>query len=316
MLTNANNIDRVMKNRLAKMPLNQGLNHKMIRNDKVFDRVMENRRKPGGFGYRVAANRVAAKTAKRVAEKMTGWENLEVELDAWEAQGKTATLWWRDDDAVCPTPQLERLVDLSGATSTPLALAVIPSPAEDSLSAYLSGHPLVCVIQHGYAHINHTDSEDKKSELGPERPADEILAELARGWGRLEGFKNRLAVLVPPWNRINPELVSRLPLLGLSTFGPRRGAEPAPGLIQVNTHADIMDWRKRRFIGPEADLESIIKHLSGRREGAVDAAEPTGLLTHHKDHDEGAWEFLKNLMARIHGHPAAGWLSAKQVFWP
>ena len=39
---------------------------------------------------------------------MDAWHDLDVELDAWEANGLTATLWWRDDDAVAPKREFDR----------------------------------------------------------------------------------------------------------------------------------------------------------------------------------------------------------------
>ena len=38
------------------------------------------------------------------------WDRLEREIDAWAAAGREATLWWRDDDAVAATAELERLL--------------------------------------------------------------------------------------------------------------------------------------------------------------------------------------------------------------
>ena len=43
---------------------------------------------------------------------MTGWADLDAELDRWKAAGRAATLWWRDDDATRPTPALDRLLAL------------------------------------------------------------------------------------------------------------------------------------------------------------------------------------------------------------
>ena len=36
------------------------------------------------------------------------WLELNAELDRWHKAGKTARFWLRDDDAVEPTPELER----------------------------------------------------------------------------------------------------------------------------------------------------------------------------------------------------------------
>ena len=110
------------------------------------------------------------------------------------------------------------------------------------------------LLQHGYAHTNHAPPGDKKIELGPHRPAMFVLGELGTGRLALERlFGSRvLPVLVPPWNRIAPALVPTLPEIGyrgLSAFGPRAAPRPGPGLLQVNTHIDLIDWKTRRLRG-------------------------------------------------------------------
>ena len=42
---------------------------------------------------------------------MTSWADLGAELGQWAAEGREATLWWRDDDAIEPTPALDRMID-------------------------------------------------------------------------------------------------------------------------------------------------------------------------------------------------------------
>ncbi len=244
----------------------------------------------------------------------SGWRDIENELDAWRAEAKVATIWWRDDDATTVTPELERLLAISEKTG--LGLAVIPAAADRELALLMNGNPRITVIQHGYAHVNHASAGEKKIELGGNRNLDSILGELTLGWERLEDFKYRLPVLVPPWNRIDSDLVLQLPMLGLSTFGPRDKTEPTPGLIQANTHVDIIDWRSRTFIGEEAALAGITRHLSERRLGSVDCTEPTGILSHHLVHDDKAWIFLEKLVEFTIDNSALRWLCAREVFWP
>ena len=43
--------------------------------------------------------------------KTQPWQDLRDELDRWAEAGRTATLWWRDDDAVMPGPLLDRLAE-------------------------------------------------------------------------------------------------------------------------------------------------------------------------------------------------------------
>ncbi|MCY4285324.1 MAG: polysaccharide deacetylase family protein [Thiotrichales bacterium] len=242
------------------------------------------------------------------------WPDLIGELDAWRDEGRTASLWWRDDDAVAPTPALDRLAGLAGEHAVTVGLAVIPALAQPALAAWIGSAP-VEVLPHGWQHRNHAGPGEKKAELAGHRQADAVVAELAQGLRRLgEIAGDRLRpVLVPPWNRIGRDLRPALPRLGfrgLSTFGPRPAVEPSPGLRQVNCHVDVVDWRGGRgFVGCDRALASVIAHLAARRARSVDSAEPTGLLTHHAVHEESTWTFLARFMERTRRHPAVRWLA-------
>lgn len=254
---------------------------------------------------------------------MNAWDALRAELDRWADAGRAATLWWRDDDAGAPDPALNRLIALADNHRVPLTLAVIPTRAGNEIAGLIARSPVLTAVQHGYAHLNHAPASERKMELGPHRPADIVIAELAVGWDRLDSlFGARLRpILVPPWNRIAPHLIPMLPELGyrgLSTFGPRRRARPVAGLVQANGHLDIIDWPgTRSFVGLELATATLIDHLAARRTGKLaDPAEPTGLLTHHLAHDTEAWAFVEGLLTRTCGHPGARWLDAAAAFAP
>ena len=226
-------------------------------------------------------------------------------------------MWWRDDDAERPTPALDRLLGL--AAGVPLALAVIPGRAVAPLAQLLAACPGARVLQHGWMHANHAAADEKKCELGPQRPLPLIMDELAAGWRRLAGLFGPLAiaVLTPPWNRMSEGLVPLLATagyLGLSTAGPRRQAEPSPGLRQVNTHADLAAWPSGRFIGSASALGLVVAHLAARRAGRIDAAEPTGLLTHHLVMDRDTAIFIARFLALTREHRAVRWLGAAEAF--
>jgi hypothetical protein len=245
------------------------------------------------------------------------WEDLGLELDAWRASGRRAALWWRDDDAAEPTPALDMLLDL--ARGLPLALAVIPGRALDGLARRVDRCEGVSILQHGWLHENHARPGEKKSELGAQRPLAAILGDLASGWRKLATlFGGRAApVLTPPWNRIAEPLLPLLPdagYAGVSTFGPRRAAAPYAGLVQANTHVDLVDWRRRGFVGVPRALGALVGHLAARRAGRADASEPTGILTHHLLLDRAGADFLARLLAVTRPHPAARWLATAEVF--
>jgi hypothetical protein len=249
---------------------------------------------------------------------MSDWRGLEVELEHWSRAGRDVTLWWRDDDAVTATPELERLLAVAQQPSgrLPLCLAVIPRQADESLAKFAEGQPQLSILQHGFAHANPAPASEKKAELGAHRPAAAILGELLEGRTLLHALfaAKLLPALVPPWNRIAPAVRSGLPGIGLSfisTYGPRaRGDRQA-----VNTHADIIDWHHGRgFVGEDAALALIAGHLAARREGRADPDEPTGILTHHLVHDEAGWKFLTELVYRLSRQAGVRWLAGTAIF--
>lgn len=236
---------------------------------------------------------------------MTDWGELDAELAAWRSAGRSPSFWWRDDDAIEPTPVLDRLLDQSRSHNVPIVLAVIPGKAKESLARRLADEPAVVVVQHGWTHINHAPPFRPKAELAADRPISFMLGELSRGALALDRVfgRNWTRALVPPYNRIAAELANDLPLagyVGLSTYGPRRAVNTA--LAVTNTHADIIDWTTRAFLGEGPSLDLVIRHLRARREGSVDADEPTGLLTHHLAHDAGCWSFIDALLGRLRAH--------------
>ena len=251
---------------------------------------------------------------------MSDWDALARELDAWEATGSRATFWCRDDDAMRDTPALRALLDVARAHDVPVALATVPAGLEPGLVHAVRRTPQVTVLQHGYAHRNHATKPERSCELGAQRPLTGCLAELALGRETLaRAFGERFApVLVPPWNRIHASVVAALPAAGyagISTFGPRAAPEAAPGLMQCNTHVDLVAWRSgRTFIGVDRAIARTIEHLAARRERRVDVDEPTGILTHHLDFAGDAWAFLHELCARTRAHGAVAWMDAGRLF--
>lgn len=238
--------------------------------------------------------------------------------DTWrrfeEALARRAPVfWWRDDDAAAPSAELERLLALSAAASVPLALAVVPQAADPALFTIL--HNETALLQHGTDHRNRAAPGEKKTEFPAAEAEDAALARIAAGRERLERLagSRALPVLAPPWNRLRAALVPRLleaGIHGLSAYGERASAEPAPGLTQVNTHVDIVAWRTGRgFIGEEQALALALRQLE------ENTGEPTGWLTHHAVHDRAAWSFLERLfdISRRHG---AQWARAQALFGP
>lgn len=246
------------------------------------------------------------------------WQDFADEIARWNDAGKRVDFWWRDDDAAHPDAAFERLSALAGESRLPLALAVIPQRAEPELFAALG--PQCAVLQHGVDHRSRAAPDEKPCEFPATGAIAPALARIAAARDRLAALAGpRFApVLVPPWNRCSAALVEHLPGLGIrgfSTFAPRPSAEPAPGVRQVNTHVDVIAWKRgRTFVGEERALREAADHLARRRAGTVDAAEPTGWLTHHQRHDDTAWAFLARLFEVTGRHAGVRWMHARDLF--
>jgi len=248
---------------------------------------------------------------------MTDWQAVFApvrdELDLWQQEGLRAQLWFRDDDAVEPTGQLDRLISITGAHDVPLLLCVVPQPTSKALREALAEQEHVCVAVHGFGHQNHAPAGEKAEELGPHRPARIVAGELAEARAKLlDLYGERLSsILVPPWNRIAPDVVSLLPELGfagISTFGTAHEAGGVAGLAQLNTHLDIIDWKGTRGgRDPEWLANELARLLKLSRNGD---AGPIGVLAHHLVHDEPAWQFLGQLFELTGSHPGARWCTA------
>ena len=240
---------------------------------------------------------------------------VSTELERWRDQGLRLPLWWRDDDAVAPTPALDRLLALAQGFDAPLHLAVIPASAEDALRARLHEAAQAFAIPHGWQHQNHAPPNEKKAEFGAHRPTQVMLDEVSRGWRRMEKIfgPRALPVFVPPWNRICPAVVDGLAgagLVAVSTFLPRRTKCPSLNLLQVNTHLDPIAWREGGgLMDPAVLATKLVAQLTDRREGRTDNSEPYGLLTHHLVHDEPVWSFIAALIEVLTQSGVARWAS-------
>ncbi len=249
------------------------------------------------------------------------WQALTAELDLWTAASQTATFWWRDDDAVAASPGLNRLLMIAAENETPICLAVVPAMQEPSLvSAVEQSGADVSIAVHGWRHLNHAAANEKKSEFPPSRASATAVDEAAQGLASIrDAFGPRvLDVFVPPWNRISTPVTSGLTAAGyqgLSTYKARLSATPAPGLRQVNTHADIVDWHNgKKFAGTGTVLGQITSHLAARRDKSMVGDEPTGLLTHHLVHQDDAFDFIARFLRLTARHSAADWPDPRLFF--
>jgi hypothetical protein len=236
------------------------------------------------------------------------------EFARWHDAGLTAHLWLRDDDATRPSPRLDRLIALTAEFGIPVALAIIPAQALPDLAERLSRETHIHPVVHGWSHANHAPSWQKKQELGLHRPRAAVLNDLAAGFTRLSELHGERLVpmLVPPWNRIDPDLLDDLPALGyraLSAFGDKFHSRPS--LAVVNTHVDIIDSHANNACRDHAWLAaSLAKELAAAR---ASGGRPVGILSHHSVSDEEAFRFLRDLFTAA--TPArVSWRAASELF--
>lgn len=233
------------------------------------------------------------------------WSPLNVALERARDQGYPVRLWWRDDDAVADTPALDRLLTLARRYDAGIGLAVIPRDLQASLASRLADESSALALVHGWSHDNHAPAETRKAEFGAHRPVDIMVADAQRALrvGHNHLGAKLLPVFVPPWNRIAGELIPHLPRMGfagLSTFTDRGATSPAPGLLQINTHVDPIDWRgTRSAVEPRQIIAALTGAIERRLTGEADRDEPIGLLTHHLVHDEVIWMLSERLIAHL-----------------
>jgi hypothetical protein len=245
---------------------------------------------------------------------------LRAELELWQASGRSCPFWWRDDDLICASPELNKMALTAEEARVPVLAAVIPAEADDRLGEDTRGMTGLSFCQHGYAHRSHVATGAPSSEFDSGRPQAEVAREIAEGRQRLLGlFGERfIPVFVPPWNRIAADFV---PLLeeyrfwGLSQY---KDEPPHPDskLIIVNSHIEILRWSatsKATCMPTPALVQELVKQLAARRVSAAEP-EPLGVLTHHLAMKDDAWSFMRTLFAVTAEYSVVRWLSASEIF--
>lgn len=246
------------------------------------------------------------------------WREFADELTRWRDAGRAAEFWWRDDDAARPEPALSRLLALAQRTSTPLALAAVPMQTGKETFAGIGS--MISILQHGTDHRNRAAAGEKKTEFPVSETPAAAVTRLLAAQERLvaQAGERFVPVLAPPWNRLPEAMTPHLAAAGfrgLSRYGARATALAAPGVVQVNTHVDLIAWRSGRgFAGEEVSLAAAVQHLAAKREGRLDPGEATGWLSHHMVHDEAVWAFLERLFETTGRAPAVRWRSAQELF--
>ena len=148
----------------------------------------------------------------------------------------------------------------------------------------------------------------EEDRAGRRRPgADDCWRGLGRGRERLadafgDAFRaGARAALEPDRRRPGRRALPAPGFAGLSTFGPRRAAEAAPGLRRVNTHLDLVVWRDgRRPLTLARGCTDRLAELRARH-----GDEPIGILSHHRSWTPAAFATLDRLLALVQDQPRA-----------
>ena len=249
---------------------------------------------------------------------MATLSDLNEELDQWSDAGLEAAVWWRDDDAGADGPQLNRLLEIATVAGAIVHLAAIPERMTQTGKTRILAADGARVIQHGFSHFDHAPPGEGSWELGSHRPILVTLGELAEGKARLErAFGDRfIPVVTPPWGRIAPEVAERLPDIGVhcvSLTTARAAKYRAPNLLEISICCDPINWRGGAHLATlEKPMRHFVEHLRHRRQcllsGKGDGDEPSGLLSHHLDHDAEIWAFVETLVSALSAHPAVRWV--------
>jgi len=229
------------------------------------------------------------------------WTEFDAALEQYQGE-----FWWRDDDAVADTPQLQTLLTLADDVGAPLTLAVIPAHLDKSLPEAIKDRN-VTVAVHGWSHTNHAPVDEKKAEFRAHRPEDVLLDEAKQGKYRLDEVfgAQSLPVFIPPWNRLDEDLpLADIGYRGVSVFG-QRALTRNRNLLRFDAHIDPIDWRgTRSVVAPKRILANVIKLMGSN--------EPIGLMTHHLVHDDAIWDFLHVLVSHLK-QKGAKWTSGMDL---
>jgi hypothetical protein len=213
------------------------------------------------------------------------------------------SVWWRDDDAGPDDARLGTLLEISDRCAAPVALAVVPAWVEGGTVQRVRGHSLVTVVQHGWAHADHARPGGRRIELGGEYTPDALRHDLQRGAHRLqEAFDEAyLAVMVPPWNRIEPWAAELLPVLGyeaVSTIAVTGRATQNGPLPQIDVEVDCMRWDGG---ATWRGLPEITHCVAAR--AATACSVPLGFMTHHRVMPDQAFADFTLLLSVLSRHP-------------
>jgi predicted deacetylase len=223
--------------------------------------------------------------------------------EALDVAPEPVVCFLRDDDVGWRADRLCDLLDLVGKLGLPVDLAVIPAVLDERTARELVGRiersdGRLGVHQHGYAHVNHEPSGERKCEFGRARHREDQLRDIATGRERLELLLGPAVepIFTPPWNRCTEATGSCLSELGFEILSREARAAPldAPGLRELPVSVDLL---KRRN-GARLPVEQIAAIATA----AVQRGGPVGVMLHHAEMGRREMEAAAELLRTLAGH--------------
>jgi len=135
---------------------------------------------------------------------------------------KPPVVYFRNDDVAEYDRGTVNLLDTFTSNGIPIGLGVIPFRLTDATCKFLlkqveANPKLVEFYQHGFAHVNHSDTLGRRYEFGPTRTTEQQEQDIRAG---KEIMKERLGLeevlgFVPPWHKFDESI---FPILGSLDF--------------------------------------------------------------------------------------------------
>ncbi|MDO5568555.1 MAG: hypothetical protein Q4G04_00380 [bacterium] len=206
---------------------------------------------------------------------------------------KNVKFWFRDDDCGIDNDSLYHLLEYMNNKKIEIFLAAIPENTDEILSNKIQKYNSLYVGQHGYAHKNHSLSE--QSEYPPNRDTEIVKKELIDGDSKLKTlFKDKyLKVFIPPWFEIDKktiQMLKQLNYLAVSNFWDNQ--KNPYGIIEANCQVDFVNWENAyTFGGEDYILKQIICELKKEKKNYH-----IGLLLHHERMGKETYMFLDKLI--------------------
>ena len=213
------------------------------------------------------------------------------------------SFFFRDDDAGWEDARLFELLDVFADHNVPIDLAVIPKSISNStareLRKLIEERPEnISAHQHGYAHVNHEQTE-RKCEFGNSRSSALQHTDIAAGKALLNERLGPIteSIFTPPWNRCTVATAVCLRLEGFTVLS-RDITATQFGMQGLNELPVSIDWFGRRKgvrLTPNQIGESLSKAASSQT--------PVGVMLHHALVDEDERQRIGELLKLLSSHP-------------